>query len=125
MLLLAVKESVNKDPRPGRFLLTGLTKLMAMPLVADSLAARLELVTLLPFAQAELAGTPGNLLDRLFDGHGLPHVGVPVLGHALMDLVLKGDYPEALRRATVGRPQAGLQDHVALILDRDVRDMPT
>ena len=122
-LLLAIKESVDKDTRPGRFLLTGSTNLMAMPMVADSLAGRLEVVTLLPFAQAELAATPGDLLDRLFDGQGLPDVGMPVVGHDLMDLVLKGGYPEALRRSTVGRRQAWLLDYVALILDRDVRDI--
>jgi hypothetical protein len=71
-LLLAIKESVDKDQAPGRFLLTGSTNLMAMPLVADSLAGRLEVITLMPFAQAELAGTPGNLLDRLFEGAGCP-----------------------------------------------------
>ena len=122
-LLLAIKESVDKDPRPGRFLLTGSTNLMAMPVVADSLAGRLEVVTLLPFAQAELAGTSGDLLERLFDGQGLPDVGRPEVGDALVDVVLKGGYPEALRRATVGRRQAWLQDYVALILDRDVRDI--
>lgn len=122
-LLLAIKESVDKDTRPGRFLLTGSTNLMAMPMVADSLAGRLEVVTLLPFAQAELAATPGDLLDRLFDGHGLPDVSMPVVGHELIDLVLKGGYPEALRRSTAGRRQAWLLDYVALILDRDVRDI--
>ena len=122
-LLLAIKESVDKDQAPGRFLLTGSTNLMAMPLVVDSLAGRLEVITLMPFAQAELAGTPGNLLDRLFDGAGLPAVVSPVVGDALMDLVLKGGYPEALRRTSVGRRQAWLQDYVALILDRDVRDI--
>ncbi|TXT40921.1 MAG: hypothetical protein FD135_823 [Comamonadaceae bacterium] len=122
-LLLAIKESVDKDPTPGRFLLTGSTNLMAMPLVADSLAGRLEVITLLPFAQAELAGTQGDLLDRLFDGVGLPAVVNPLVGDDLMDCVLKGGYPEALRRTSVSRRQAWLQDYVALILDRDVRDI--
>ncbi len=122
-LLLAIKESVDQDPRPGRFLLTGSTNVMAMPLVADSLAGRLEVITLLPFAQAELAGTPGHLLDRLFDGHRLPGAGNPVVGDALVDTVLKGGYPEARRRATPARRQAWLLDYAALILDRDVRDI--
>ncbi len=122
-LLLAIKESVDKDPAPGRFLLTGSTNLMAMPLVADSLAGRLEVITLLPFAQAELEATPGDVLDRLFDGDGLPAVRDPVVGDALMDLVLKGGYPEVLRRPNASRRQAWLQDYVALILDRDVRDI--
>jgi predicted AAA+ superfamily ATPase len=122
-LLLAIKESVDKDPTPGRFLLTGSTNLMAMPLVADSLAGRLEVITLLPFAQAELAGTQGDLLDRLFDGEGLPAVASPVVGEALMQRVLQGGYPEALRRSTTSRRLAWLEDYVALILDRDVRDI--
>ena len=122
-LLLAIKESVDKDPTPGRFLLTGSTNLMALPMVADSLAGRLAVITLLPFAQAELAGTPGDLLDRLFAGAALPPVTHPVVGDALMACVLKGGYPEVLRRTSESRRQAWLQDYVALILDRDVRDM--
>ena len=122
-LLLAIKESVDKDQTPGRFLLTGSTNLMAMPVVADSLAGRLEVITLLPFAQAELAGTPGNLLERLLDGHGLPDAGSALVGDALMTAVLQGGYPQALRRASASRRQTWLQDYVALILDRDVRDI--
>jgi len=122
-LLLAIKESVDKDPTPGRFLLTGSTNLMAMPRVADSLAGRLEVITLLPFAQAELVGTPGDLLDRLFDSAGLPGVVSPLVGDNLMACVLQGGYPEALRRTSASRRQAWLQDYVALILDRDVRDI--
>lgn len=122
-LLLAIKESVDRDQAPGRFLLTGSTNLIAMPRVADSLAGRLEVITLLPFAQAELAGTPGDLLERLFNGEGLPPVTQAVTGDALLDKVLKGGYPEALRRQSAHRRQAWLEDYVALILDRDVRDI--
>ena len=122
-LLLAIKESVDKDQAPGRFLLTGSTNLMALPVVADSLAGRLAVITLLPFAQAELAGTPGDLLDRLFDGDALPPAENPVVGDALMARVLQGGYPEALRRTSASRRQAWLEDYVALILDRDVRDI--
>jgi len=122
-LLLAIKESVDKDQAPGRFLLTGSTNLMAMPLVADSLAGRLAVINLLPFAQAELAGTAGDLLDKLFDGAGLPAVADAVVGDDLMQRVLRGGYPEALRRTSTSRRQAWLQDYVALILDRDVRDI--
>jgi predicted AAA+ superfamily ATPase len=122
-LLLAIKESVDSNPIPGRFLLTGSSNLMALPKVADSLAGRLEVITLLPFAQCELASTSGDLLDRLFDGEGLPGVNNPVTGEALMERVVRGGYPEALRRSQPGRRQAWLENYVALILDRDVRDM--
>lgn len=122
-LLLAIKESVDKDPTPGRFLLTGSSNVMALPTIADSLAGRIEVITLLPFAQAELAGTPGDLLERLFDGRGLPGVNRPLLGKDLMQRVLQGGYPEAQRRTSATRRQAWMDDYVALILDRDVRDI--
>lgn len=122
-LLLAIKESVDKDQSPGRFLLTGSSNLMALPIVADSLAGRLAVVTLLPFAQAEMVGTQGDLLERLLAGAGLPSVTRPVTGNALMERVLRGGYPEVQRRASASRRQAWLEDYVALILDRDVRDI--
>jgi hypothetical protein len=37
-LLLAIKLSVDRDRRPGRFLITGSADVMALPRVADSLA---------------------------------------------------------------------------------------
>lgn len=48
-LLLAIKKSVDEDRRPGRFLLTGPANLMTLPTVADSLAGRMETLSLLPF----------------------------------------------------------------------------
>ena len=53
-LLLAIKKSVDEDRRPGRFLLTGSANLMALPTVADSLAGRMETLSLLPLAQSEI-----------------------------------------------------------------------
>ena len=51
-LLLSIKQSVDGDRRPGRFLLTGSANVMTLPRVADSLAGRIETHTLLPLAGA-------------------------------------------------------------------------
>jgi hypothetical protein len=56
-LLLAIKKTVDEDRRPGRFLLTGSANLMALPTVADSLAGRMETLTLLPLSQSEIHGS--------------------------------------------------------------------
>ncbi len=45
------------------------------------------------------------------------------LGEELVALVLRGGYPEALRRTAAARRTAWLEDYVAQILDRDVRDI--
>ena len=120
-LILAVKESVDRDPRPGRFLLTGSANITTLPTVADSLAGRMEVITLLPLAQAELRGSPGTLIDLLFADDGVPPQTAVVIGDDLIDAVLRGGYPEAVRRATPGRRRAWQEDYVGLILDRDVR----
>lgn len=122
-LMLAIKESVDRDEVPGRFLLTGSANVATMPAIADSLAGRMATISLLPFAQSEVRSTPGRLLDRLFAGEEPVADRKVVLGDELLALVLKGGYPEVLRRPTPARRTAWLEDYLAQILDRDVRDI--
>ena len=104
-LLLAIKESIDLDRRPGRFLLTGSANLMAMPLVADSLAGRMETIRLLPLAQAEIMSRrPSHFLETLFSGKA-PRPGPLRLGADLVEIVLAGGYPEALARRSWPRRQ--------------------
>ncbi|MEJ8563316.1 AAA family ATPase [Yoonia sp. GPGPB17] len=65
-LLLAIKNLVDDDKTPGRFLLTGSANLMTIPKVADSLAGRMEVVRLLPLSQAEILGAKSGFIDRAF-----------------------------------------------------------
>lgn len=122
-LMMVIKESVDRDTRPGRFLLTGSTNVMALPTVGDSLAGRIEIVTMLPLSQAEITGAPGRMIDRLFAGEGPALQGSAVYGDVLLQAVLKGGYPEVLRRSSASRRSIWLQDYLALVLDRDVRDI--
>jgi len=121
-LLLAIKKSVDEDRRPGRFLLTGSANLMVMPTVADSLAGRMETLTLLPLAQSELNASSTNWLDGAFDG-SLPQTATPLLGGDLADAVLRGGYPEALARATTRRRTAWARQYLSAIVQRDIRDV--
>jgi len=52
-LMLAIKQSVDEDPRPGRFLLTGSANLLTIKTVRDSLAGRIEVVPLYPLGRSE------------------------------------------------------------------------
>ncbi|TPN81006.1 ATP-binding protein [Mesorhizobium sp. CU2] len=122
-LMLAIKESVDRNVEPGRFLLTGSANLSTMPMVADSLAGRMATISLLPFAQSEIRSTPGRLLDRMFAGEEPVAAENSPLGDELVALVLRGGYPEALRRPAAARRIAWLEDYVAQVLDRDVRDV--
>jgi uncharacterized protein len=46
-LLRAIKKSVDDDRRAGRFLLTGSANILTLPQVSESLAGRMEIVSLL------------------------------------------------------------------------------
>ena len=122
-LMMAIKQSVDLDTRPGRFLLTGSANVMALPTVGDSLAGRIEIVTLLPLAQAEITAAPGRFIERVFAGEPAQLQGVPVFGDPLVQLVLRGGYPEALRRTSERRRALWHRDYLALVLDRDARDI--
>lgn len=121
-LLLAIKKSVDEDRRPGRFLLTGSANLMVMPAVADSLAGRMETLTLLPLSQSEMHGMATNWLDCVFAG-SLPRITLPLVGEKLVEAVLKGGYPEAVSRTSSRRRGAWARQYTDALIERDVRDV--
>jgi len=121
-LLLAIKKTVDEDRRPGRFLLTGSANLMILPTVADSLAGRMETLTLLPLSQCEMRHSAINWLDSVFTGE-FPKVSTPVVGEELVEVVLAGGYPEAVSRPTVRRRTAWSRQYLDAIIQRDVRDV--
>ena len=121
-LLLAIKKTVDEDRRPGRFLLTGSANLMILPTVADSLAGRMETLTLLPLSQCEMRHSAVNWLDSVFTGE-FPKVSTPVVGEELVEVVLAGGYPEAVSRPTVRRRTAWSRQYLDAIIQRDVRDV--
>lgn len=120
-IFLALKSNVDRDRRPGRFLLTGSSNILALPKLADSLAGRMAIVDLLPLSQSEVEGTEGSFVDRLFDDPPLQVVGD---GSAdLTDRILKGGFPEPRGRASASRRDAWFADYVRTLLERDVRDL--
>ncbi|UWU26021.1 ATP-binding protein (plasmid) [Rhizobium sp. CB3060] len=122
-LMLALKESVDVDTRPGRFLITGSANLATVPAIADSLAGRMAVISLLPLAQAEILRAPGEFLRRAFSDEPFALTGRPDNTRDLIEIVLQGGYPEVLRRKSPSRRRAWLDDYISLILDRDVRDI--
>ncbi len=121
-LLLSIKAEVDRDKRPGRFLLTGSANLMTVPRVADSLAGRMEVITLLPLSRAEIEGTKSTFLDNAFSG-AAPTLGTAMLGDDLVEMVLAGGYPEALTRKNRARRQDWYSAYVDAIVQRDIRDI--
>ena len=121
-LLLAIKKSVDEDRRPGRFLLTGSANLMALPTAADSLAGRMETLSMFPLSQSEITSQSDNWVDCVFAGHILKQRN-PIVGPDLINCVLRGGYPEPVSRTSAKRRSVWAQQYVDALLQRDVQDI--
>jgi len=121
-LLRAIKKSVDDDRRAGRFLLTGSANILTVPKISESLAGRMEIVSLLPLSRAEIRGKKPGFLKAAFDSK-LGNPAERMIGKDLVQAVLTGGYPEMLRREDPKRRQTWARDYIRAIVQRDVREV--
>lgn len=125
-LFLAIKRAVDEDRYPGRFLLTGSVNVLLLPHLADSLAGRIEILSLYPLSVSEISGYSENLIDRLFKFGNLDIPSfrkLPIKNTSVVDMLVVGGYPEVIERLSPVRRRAWLQAYITTILLRDVRDL--
>lgn len=123
-LFLPIKAAVDRQRDPGRFLLTGSADVLLLPDIADSLAGRMEVLSLWPLSMAELADSPSlNRADALFLGDWSTLHVPPCNKDALIAQLVSGGFPEATARTSISRREAWFQSYVQAILQRDVRDL--
>lgn len=67
-LFTAPERAVDRNRRPGRFLLTGSANVLLLPKLADSLAGRMEILRPHPFVHCEITEQSPAFLDALFEG---------------------------------------------------------
>lgn len=63
--VLAVKAAVDREQRPGTFVLSGSTRFLTVPTLSESLAGRVALVELWPFSVAERVGARHDFKPRV------------------------------------------------------------
>lgn len=121
-LLVAVKARVDRDRRPGAFLLTGSANVLALPRVADTLVGRMQILTLWPFSQGEIEGSRDRFVDAVFRDEP-PSAGPSIERAELCRRIVDGGYPEIQERPRPDRRRAWFQSYVTTLLQRDVRDL--
>jgi uncharacterized protein len=124
-LFPAIKAAVDREREPGRFLLTGSANVLLLPKLSESLAGRMEVLTLWPFSQGELAGTREGFIDAAFSKRPVwpAKTKQRVSRDELFARVLSGGYPSAVVRQTPPRRKAWFQSYLMTILQRDVREL--
>ncbi len=122
-LLLAIKEQVDTDPRPGRYLLTGSARLLGLRALPDALPGRMETIELWPFSQGEIDGAPDGFVDALFaDGESLRHTST-VTRPEYADRIVRGGFPEAVARSNPRRRERFLDSYVSDLISREISQL--
>lgn len=122
-LILTLKKTVDEDPRPGRFLITGSVDLFRSTLSPDSLAGRLETIELLPLSQAEIEHrNPSDFMERAF-ACSFPALLETGYTPDLIERIVAGGYPEALARQSAARRRAWLLAYARALAERDVPEL--
>lgn len=120
-LLRAIKYSIDQNRQPGRFLLTGSANLLALPQIGDSLAGRMEILTLLPLSLSEI-----ERRDPMFFEYALNQSWPLHTTNKKIDCIsqaLSGGYPEMLTRSEPNRRSAWARSYIKAIVERDVKDI--
>lgn len=128
-LLSAVKRAIDRDRRPGRFLLTGSANLLLMRQVSESLAGRASYLTLWPMTRREQLGL--GRAGRWDDLLGTPDDHWRDLLAADDDreedwqaLALRGGFPTpALELTTPADRTIWFDGYVRTYLERDLQDL--
>ncbi|MGQ0623638.1 MAG: ATP-binding protein [Sporichthyaceae bacterium] len=122
-LLLAIKDTVDLDPRPGRFLLTGSARLLALGALPDALPGRMESIELWPLSQGEIEGVTEGFVEEAFAlGADLHRPGVlSRVDYAAR--ISRGGYPDAVLRTDARRRGRLLSSYVDAVVGKDIADL--
>jgi uncharacterized protein len=122
-LFLAIKEDVDSNRLPGRYLLTGSANVMVMPRVADSLAGRMAIITLWPLSQGEIEGIEENFIGAIFeyDLSAIRHQPIDI--QSFWGRLAAGGFPEPMQRASAKRRASWFDSYLISLVSRDLRDL--
>jgi predicted AAA+ superfamily ATPase len=121
-LISEIKYIVDRDNRPGQYLLTGSANIQSLPSVSESLAGRVRNIRLRPLTQGEILRKKPTFLKRAFTND----FSAKISGYdkkAIFDLAFRGGYPEAVRLKTQKDRRAWSKDYVGALIENDLKDV--
>jgi hypothetical protein len=125
-LLRAIKLVVDRARRPGRFLLTGSAHVLTLAKVSETLAGRVAVHELRPFAWSELKRSVAPRISRLFDTAAsrllLGEKAAAPFGQ-VRDLLLTGAFPDPALMKSDSARRTWFESYRQTYLERDLRDI--
>ena len=121
-LMPEIKLAVDKNNRPGQYLLTGSVNIQTMAGIDDSLAGRIKHIRLRPLAIGEILGNKPEFLQRAFAGE----FPIQIKGYnkdTIFDLAFRGGYPEAVRIPDPKERREWHRDYTDSLIKKDLNDI--
>ncbi|MBV9141233.1 MAG: ATP-binding protein [Pseudonocardiales bacterium] len=120
-LVLAIKAQVDRNDQPGQFLITGSTNFLTVPSIAETLAGRVDIVTLWPLSQGELHSGSDDFVDRAFGSPEqlLTSRHAPIDRASYFEALCAGGYPAVQRMAARTR-RRWFARYVETVLAREI-----
>ena len=120
-LYLAIKARVDRDRRPGSFLITGSADVLVLPGIAEALVGRAEILTLLPLSAGELTGHREDFVAWAFSGE--PPIPTTVVAEGdIISRIVRGGFPEPSLAGSRFR-ERWFGSYVTTIVRREVQDL--
>jgi len=124
-LLDAIKAQLNRDLRPGRYVLAGSTRYATLPEAAQALTGRVDIIPVFPLSQGEIDDVRESFVARLLDGAGIDITPsqAATTREEYTQRSTSGGMPVALRRPPGRSRSRWYSNYVRLVIDKDVLDI--
>ena len=122
ILLLAIKEFIDKDRTNGQFVLTGSANLKGFKDISDSLAGRIGIVELYPLSQPELSHSDQNLIDIL--SGDINHLALKKYdNNGLSEKIINGGYPEITKITSEKSKYLWFGSYIRTYIESDAKEI--
>ncbi|MCX5698957.1 MAG: ATP-binding protein [Candidatus Omnitrophica bacterium] len=120
-ILNVIKKEVDRNRKPGRFLLSGSANFLLLKKVAESLAGRAVYITLHPFTRREMLGATKEkpALAYFIDTGAFPKRQIKPVS---LKEILKGGMPSVCL-GQVKKPEVWFRGYEQTYLERDIRSL--
>jgi predicted AAA+ superfamily ATPase len=125
-LLDAIKAQLNRDLRPGRYVLAGSTRYATLPQAGQALTGRVDIIEVLPLSQGEIDNVRETFVSRLLDGEGILEGSTPKAETTRGEYASRatsGGMPVALRRPPGRSRSRWYSNYINLVIDKDVLEI--
>lgn len=119
-IFVAIKEQIDQDRTPGRFVLTGSSNLQGFKQVSDSLAGRTGIVDLYAFNLSEIIGRPVNFIDDVFAKKPFTTTATVT---DIAPYIIKGGFPEVQRIEHPKTRMLWFSSYIRSHVERDLLDI--